>query len=75
MNKYIFTFGSGHLYAGFYQPICASDASIARAKMVELHGVKWSHQYSEDEWNSISESPSRLFTLERPLEVVYCEEK
>lgn len=74
MNKYIFTFGSGHLYAGFYQPIYAKTPSSAREKMIELHGLKWSHQYTEEEWNRITKGVSQYFAFEQPLEAVYCEE-
>lgn len=70
MNKFIFTFGSGQLYAGFYQPIYANDCTLARKKMIELHGVKWSHQYTEKEWES---AELKYGVLERPLQVAYCE--
>lgn len=72
MNKYIFTFGSGHLYQGFYQPIYASNGNEARAKMVEVHGVKWSHQYTEEEWASTTKKSIGV-EWERPLEAIYCD--
>lgn len=72
MNKYIFTFGSGQLYQGFYQPIFAENGNIARAKMIELHGIKWSHQYNEDEWKSFMLDMRDYGEVERPLEPVYC---
>lgn len=69
MNKFIFTFGSGQLYQGFYQPIFANDRVEARAKMVEIHGLKWSHQYTEEEWKA---TELKYGTLEQPLQTVYC---
>jgi len=75
MNKYIFTFGSGHLYQGFYQPIFASDRSIARLKMIELYGLKWGFEYTEEEWNKTIKDYSygNSINWERPLEAVYCD--
>lgn len=70
MNRYIFTFGSGQLYAGFYQPIYANDAMEARIKMVEIHDTKWSFQYTEEEWNA---AEADYGALEHPLEAIYCE--
>lgn len=74
MNKYIFTFGSNQLYAGFYQPIYANNSLEAREKMVELHGLKWSFQYTEEEWNKTKDELSG-FQLEQPLEPVFCKEE
>lgn len=71
MNKHIFTFGSNHLYEGFYQPIFAEDRIVARAKMIETYGLKWSHQYTEEEWNEIIKN-RYVLNWERPLEPIYC---
>lgn len=71
MDKYIFTFGSGQLYAGFYQPIYASCREEARAKMIEIHGTKWSHQYTDEEWKDAERDYG---ALERPLQDVYCKD-
>jgi hypothetical protein len=69
-NKYIFTFGSGQLYAGFYQTIYANDPNTARGKMVELYGTKWSHQYTAKQWE---EAVDNRFANERPLTDIYCD--
>jgi len=44
---YYFTFGCGQPHEGWCQPILAEDGQVARAKMVELYGNKWSFQYNE----------------------------
>lgn len=74
MNKYIFTFGSNHLYQGFYQPIYASNSILAREKMKELHGLKWAFQYTEKEWKETQEELKDFAPLEQPLEPVFCRE-
>lgn len=71
INKFIFTFGVGQLYAGYYQPIYAENSRIARQKMIELHDLKWSHQYTEKEWK---ENISKGYAIEHPLEAIYCNE-
>lgn len=69
MDKFIFTFGTGQLYEGFYQPIYATSGNEARAKMVEIHGIKWGFQYTEKEWEA---TELEYGTLEQPLQAIYC---
>lgn len=69
MNRYIFTFGSGQLYAGFYQPIYANDGMEARVKMLEIHGLKWGFQYTDEEWKA---AKLKYGALEQPLQAIYC---
>lgn len=71
MDKYIFTFGSGQLYAGFYQPIYADNRDEARAKMIDIHGLKWSHQYTGEEWEA---TELDYGTLEQPLQAIHCKD-
>jgi len=52
MVKKVFyhTFGSGHKFSGYCQPIMASSPWIAEEKMFELHGKQWAFQYLENEF-------------------------
>lgn len=55
MQKYIFTFGSGHndpnhsSLINFYTVIEAPTYSAAREKMWEKRGPKWSFEYETEE--------------------------
>lgn len=71
MNKYIFTFGAGQQYEGFYQPIYAKTWSLARREMFLLHGEVWSAQYTETEWK---DAKKLGFAIEHPLEAICCDE-
>lgn len=72
MEKFIFTFGVGQLYEGFYQPIHAKDFTTARKKMIEVYGTKWSMQYTEKEWKEFENEA--WYRIEHPLKAIYCEE-
>ena len=51
---YIFTFGSGQLHQGHYVRLFGTYET-ARRKMIDLFGLKWAFQYSEDEWEDLKE--------------------
>lgn len=71
MNKYIFTFGSGQEFEGFYQPIYSETFTEARKLMYKIYGNNWSSQYSEREWK---EAEKEGYAIEQPLKALYCEE-
>ena len=52
MEKYIFTFGSGHPFAKFIQPIIARNHQEATEQMIKVFGRNWCGQYHEEEYNS-----------------------
>lgn len=74
MKKYIFTFGVGHELGGYCQPIYAKDGTIARGKMVELHGREWGFQYEGEDWEKHKRNPERAWSMEKELEPIYVEE-
>lgn len=47
---YIFTFGSGQRYAGRYVKFFGTYDE-ARQQMIDLFGLEWAFQYSQDEWD------------------------
>jgi hypothetical protein len=49
-EKYYFTFGSGQLHEGSFVVIETTSADLARKRMVDMYGLKWSMQYSESDW-------------------------
>ena len=49
-----FTFGNGQRYAGKCVKIWGTSDS-ARAKMIDIYGLDWGFQYSEDEWQKWSD--------------------
>ena len=66
---WIFTFGCGHTYAGYYVKIKGTYTE-ARRKMNQKYGIKWAFQYSVDEWEKAYEDPNRDYPLEEELEVI-----
>ena len=72
MSRHYFTFGCGQKHEGKCQPIEASDAGIARDKMVEIFGVKWSFQYTEEEWDAIKKDTR--YPTETELPVIRCKQ-
>ena len=50
MNKYYFTFGEGQSNHGKYVVIEATSSDIARKRIFDKFGSKWSFEYTEDEW-------------------------
>ena len=68
MNEYwVFTFGCGQKYAGFYVKITGTF-SEAREKMFKRYGNKWAFQYSWEQWERMKNSSD--FKLEEELEVI-----
>lgn len=64
MKEYwIFTFGSDQLYEGKAVKI-AGNWRMARAKMCEKYGDNWAFQYSEEEWDEMSDFPGREEIME-----------
>lgn len=51
LEDWIFTFGSGQEYEGFYARVRAFSYSEAREKMVQHFGDEWAFQYSLADWN------------------------
>ena len=47
---YVFTFGSGQRYAGRYVKFFGTYYE-ARQQMIDLFGLEWAFQYSQDEWD------------------------
>lgn len=52
MNKWYFTFGTGHLLRD-YVIVIAGDFRVARAKMCEQFGDRWCSQYNEEQGKEI----------------------
>lgn len=50
LKNYYFTFGFGQEHAGCFVKISAKSYLDAREEMVRRYGIKWSFQYTEDEW-------------------------
>lgn len=54
-TEWIFTFGSGHVHPTTGEPLgqrfvrIAGTRRVARARMVERFGIKWSHQYAANQ--------------------------
>jgi len=71
MEKFIFTFGGNHSLRGKCQPIFAKDYSEARNKMVEIHGVRWAFQYTNEDWEKIKNDKNRFWPMETELEAIY----
>ena len=67
MSYYIFTFGSGHEYAGKCVRI-EGDAETSRQKMFERYGSKWAFQYSAEEWERMKNDPNRFWEMEEEIE-------
>ena len=75
LKKYIFTFGIGHPFAGFAQPIYAKNHATARQRMWQLHGAKWGFQYDELDWEKAKlSSKEHGYKLETELEPMYVRE-
>lgn len=53
MEKWYFTFGCGidDLHRNGYHVVVAPDADTARKIMILRFGIKWSMQYSEEEFS------------------------
>jgi len=57
MTTYYFTFGQDHVHPGtgeamkdYWIEVVASDANTAREFFVKQFGLKWSHQYTADQF-------------------------
>lgn len=53
-ETFYFTFGSGQKHAEHYQPIKAENSSKAHAKMCEVYGTAWAFDYTQKDWDNIS---------------------
>lgn len=71
MKLFYFTFGSGQRLQGYCQPIYATDWVQARERMIELYGVVWAFQYTEEQWNGFKNNRDRLWIMEKELNPVY----
>ena len=68
-KKYwIFTFGSGQLYEGYFVKIFGTFYE-ARSKMFELFGREWSFQYSEEEWDEWLKSKPEWIPAEKEFHI------
>ena len=50
-ERYIFTFGCGHPFAKYLQ-VVEGNMAASRELMVEVYGLNWAFQYSEQELQS-----------------------
>lgn len=67
---WVFTFGCGHTYAGYYVKIKGTYAE-AREKMVEKYGIKWAFQYPWEVWQKLVADVDAWYQpLEEELEVI-----
>ena len=66
---WIFTFGDGHMYYGYYVKIYGSYAE-ARRKMAAKYGTKWAFQYSKEQWDEWLDTKPWYFKNEEELEVI-----
>lgn len=54
VNDWYFTFGHGQAYPNQYKKL-KGTFEVARAKMFQLYGPKWSMQYSEKDFTQIKD--------------------
>ena len=66
---WIFTFGEGHDYPGYYVRVFG-NFSEARMKMVEKYGTKWAFQHPLKEWEEWEKERPLYFPIEKELEVI-----
>lgn len=71
MNEewWVFTFGVGQLFEGYYVRIWGTYES-ARKKMVDKYGLNWAFQYNLTDWSSMERNPNRYWPMEKLLEVI-----
>lgn len=70
MEKWYFTFGGGQINEGYCQPIIATSYGNARKKMIELYGIEWGFQYSQEEWEKSKNDKNRMWEMEKELPVI-----
>ena len=68
-ESWIFTFGSGQKYEGYFVRIFGTY-NTARKKMFDKYGRAWCMQYSEKEWESWLERKPSWVPAEKELEVL-----
>ena len=68
-ESWIFTFGSGQKYEGYFVRIFGTY-NTARKKMFDKYGREWCMQYSEKEWESWLERKPNWVPAEKELEVL-----
>lgn len=62
-ENWIFTFGCGQQYEGYYVKFFGTFGE-AREKMCSRFGKSWAFQYSEKEWNSyVQEAEERALRI------------
>lgn len=66
---WIFTFGQGQKYTGYYVKIWGTYES-ARNKMFQKYGNEWAFQYSLEEWDKWKNNTSKYWEMEEQLEVI-----
>lgn len=71
MEKFIFTFGGNHPLEGKCQPIYAKSYNEARNKMIEIHGMSWAFQYTNEDWEKARNDENRFWPMEIELESIY----
>lgn len=60
VDTWIFTFGFGQKYAGYFVRISGTYEE-ARKEMIRRYGKEWAFQYSEAEWNDwLQRKPSYI---------------
>jgi len=62
-KNWYFTFGSGQAHDGCYIKFSGTHGE-ARQKMVDAFGLKWSMQYSEENWKNPREDSIRYNGLD-----------
>lgn len=65
-DRWIFTFGCGHVYAGRYV-VYEGTFMEAREQMFRDYGAEWCGQYSELQWKTWLNDPTRVVYMEQPL--------
>lgn len=71
MNKYIFTFGMTHRFAGHHQVIYAEDGVIGQKEMIKMYGKRWAFMYTRREW----EESRGYFLNSKAINPIYISKK
>lgn len=75
MKKFVFTFPINHPLKNHYQPVLATNSTIAITRMLERYGDYWIFPYSEPEWKELERKSRCLgLPLKRELNPIYCRE-
>lgn len=73
MEKFIFTFRSGHPFIDHCQEVFAENTVRATARMVQRYGIDWECLYTEAEFIELERKAKLLgFPLKKRLAPIYC---